>query len=180
MKTKTVGVKKEKRAIGRLISLTFGAGLLFAAGIASAQAQTPSGSASSSVDTQINLMRKDLRDQKKQIVAANLPLTGDEAAKFWPVYEAYTQETIKINDRRYALFKEYAANYSAMTDAQANSYIRRWNEADGDFTKLRLDWIPKYEQVLGAKKTAIFFQIDRRVGLMIELQLSSQLPLVQP
>ena len=70
-------------------------------------------------------MRKDLRDQKKQVVAANLPLTGDEAAKFWPVYDAYTQETIKINDRRYALFKEYAANYNTMTDAQASSYIRR-------------------------------------------------------
>lgn len=176
----TRSVRQEKRAVRRLVCATFAAGLLFAAGVASAQAQNPSGSTASALDTEVNMMRKDLRDQKKQVVAANLPLTGDEAAKFWPVYEAYTQETIKINDRRYALFKEYATNYRTMTDAQANSYIRRWNEVDGDFTKLRLDWIPKYEQVLGAKKTAIFFQIDRRVGLMIELQLSSQLPLVQP
>ena len=42
------------------------------------------------------------------------------------------------------------------------------------------EWIPKFEQVLGMKKTATFFQIDRRCGLMIELQLSSLLPLVQP
>ena len=176
----TRSVRQEKRAIRRLVCTTFAAGLLFAAGTKSAQAQNPSGSSASVTDAQINLMRKDLRDQKKQVLAANLPLTGDEAAKFWPVYEAYTQETIKLNDRRYGLFKEYAANYQTMTDAQASSYIRRWNAVDGDFTKLRLDWIPKYEQVLGAKKTAIFFQIDRRVGLMIELQLSSMLPLVQP
>lgn len=180
MKIKTVPVNEEKRTLRRFVCLSFGAGLLVAAGIGSAQAQNSSGSTASSLDTQVNLMRKDLRDQKKQIVAANLPLTGDEAAKFWPVYEAYTQETIKLNDRRYGLFKEYAANYQTMTDDQASSYIRRWNAVDGDFTKLRLDWIPKYEQVLGAKKTAIFFQIDRRVGLMIELQLSAQLPLVQP
>jgi hypothetical protein len=160
--------------------VTLGAVLLFAPGMASAQAQKTGDSRAQITDLEINLMRKDLRDQKKQVVAANLPLTGDEAAKFWPLYDAYTQETIKINDRRYALFKEYAANYTKMTDEQAGSYIRLWNQVDGDFSNLRLQWIPKFEQVLGPKKTAIFFQIDRRLGLMIELQLSSQLPLVQP
>jgi len=154
--------------------------MLFALGIIGAQAESASDHNAKITDLEINLMRKDLRDQKKQVVAANLPLTGDEAAKFWPVYDSYTQETIKINDRRYALFKEYAANYNTMTDAQASSYIRRWNQVDADFTNLRLEWIPKFEQALGMKKTATFFQIDRRCGLMIELQISSLLPLVQP
>jgi len=160
--------------------LTFGAALLFAPGMAIAQAENRTESEPKITDLQISLMRKDLRDQKKQVIAANLPLTGDEATKFWPVYDAYTQQTIKINDGRYTLFKEYAANYTTMTDAQAGSYIRRWNEIDNAFTNLRQEWIPKFEQVLGIKKTATFFQIERRVGLMIELQLSSQLPLIQP
>jgi hypothetical protein len=160
--------------------VALGGAMLFHPGMLSAQAESSSNQKAQVTDLEINLMRKDLRDQKKQVVAANLPLTGDEAAKFWPQYDAYTQETIKINDRRYALFKEYAANYNTMTDAQASNYIRRWNQVDGDFTNLRLQWIPKVEQVLGEKKTAIFFQLDRRCGLMIELQLSSLLPLVQP
>jgi hypothetical protein len=125
-------------------------------------------------------MRKDLRDQKKQVVAANLPLTGDQAAAFWPLYDSYTQETVKLNDQRYALVKEYAANYDSMTNDQASSYIQRWIQVDEAFSKLRLDWIPKFEKLIGNKKSAMFFQIDRRVGLMLELQLSSQLPLVQP
>jgi len=160
--------------------VTLSGGLLFASGIANAQGENSTDQGAKITDLEVNLMRKDLRDQKKQVIAANLPLTGDEAAKFWPGYDAYTQQTIKINDRRYELFREYAANYNTMTDAQASSYIRRWNEVDGAFTNLRLEWIPKFEQVLGAKKSAVFFQIDRRVGLMIELQLSSKLPLVQP
>jgi hypothetical protein len=160
--------------------LTFGAVLLLAPSMARAQAESPSEPGAKITDLEISMLRKDLRDQKKQVIAANLPLTGDEAAKFWPVYDAYTQQTMKLNDRRYGLFKEYATNYNTLTDEQAASYIRRWNAVDGDFTNLRLEWIPKFEQVLGPKKTAAFFQIDRRVGLMIELQLSSQLPLVRP
>ena len=131
-------------------------------------------------EIEINLLRKDLRDQKKQIIAANLPLNGDEAARFWPLYDAYTQETIKVNDQRYSLVKDYVANHNTMTDAVAASYIRRWIQVDEAASKLRLEWIPRFEQTLGEKKAAMFFQIDRRIGLMLELQLAAQLPLIQP
>jgi len=158
----------------------FGIATLAGTGHAFAQALKTDASAAKGIDTEINLLRKDLRDQKKQVVAANLPLNGDEAAKFWPLYDAYTQETIKVNDQRYALVKEYAANYATMTDTLAASYIRRWIQVDEAGSKLRLEWIPKFEQTLGEKKAAIFFQIDHRIGLMMELQLAAQLPLIQP
>ena len=82
------------------------------------QASTPTVS-----DQDIQILRQDIRSQKKQIIAANLQLTDAEALKFWPVYDAYTQETIKINDQRYALIKEYAQTYDTMTDIQAKSLI---------------------------------------------------------
>ena len=161
-------------------ALALGAALLLVPGLCPAQSEKSDDTVTKVTENVISLLRKDLRDQKKQIVAANLPLTGDEAAKFWPVYDAYTQETIKLNDQRYGLVKEYSANYTTMTDTQAASYIRRWIGVDEAATKLRAEWIPKFETVLGQKKAAMFFQIDRRVGLMLEIQLSSQLPLVQP
>ena len=160
--------------------VTFGIAALLGTGNVFAQALKADNSAAKISEIEINLLRKDLRDQKKQIIAANLPLNGDEAARFWPLYDAYTQETIKLNDRRYSLVTDYVANYNTMTDSVAASYIRRWIQVDEAASKLRLEWIPKFEQTLGAKKAAIFFQIDRRVGLMVELQLSSQLPLIQP
>src|SRR5437762_10460643 len=75
-------------------------------------------------DQQIDLMRKDLRAKKKQVVAANMKLTSAEAEKFWPVYDEYTAETVKINDNKYALVKTYADNYGHMTDQQAEDYVR--------------------------------------------------------
>ena len=131
-------------------------------------------------DTNIQLMRQDIRAERKKIVAANLPLTEAEATRFWPVYDRYIGETIKINDLRYALIKEYAQNYATITDVQAGSYIKRWLALDGDNTQLRLKYIPEFEKVLSPKKTAMFFQIDRRLGMVIELQLASQVPLVNP
>ncbi|PYT87550.1 MAG: hypothetical protein DMG41_14555, partial [Acidobacteria bacterium] len=42
------------------------------------------------IDQNIELLRKDIRSGKKQLLAANLKLTDDQATKFWPVYDQYT------------------------------------------------------------------------------------------
>ena len=131
-------------------------------------------------DANIQLIRQDIRAERKKIIAANLPLTETEATKFWPVYDRYIGETIKINDGRYSLTKEYAQNYQTMSDDQADSFIKRWLGFDQDNTQLRMKFIPEFEKVISHKKTAMFFQMDRRLGMVIELKLASQVPLVQP
>ena len=130
-------------------------------------------------DANVQLMREDIRSERKKIVAANMPLTEAEATKFWPLYDRYIGEAVKVNDVRYSLIKEYAQNYQSMTDPQADSFIKRWLALDRDNTELRLKYIPEFEKVISHKKTAMFFQIDRRIAMMIELQLASQVPLVK-
>jgi hypothetical protein len=83
-------------------------------------------SADQVADDTVQLMRQDIRSERKKIVAANLPLTEDEAVKFRPVYDRYVVEHSKIYDVRYALIKEYAQNYNTLTGEQANSFIKRW------------------------------------------------------
>ena len=131
-------------------------------------------------DQDLQLLRKDLRSMKKQLVAANMQLTDVEAQKFWPVYDQYAAETAKLYDVRYAIVKDYAANIRELTNEQAHSLAQRWNDADSAGVQLRAKYFPLFEKVIAGKKTALFFQIDRRLALMIDLQLASEIPLVQP
>jgi hypothetical protein len=130
-------------------------------------------------DQDIQLLRKDLRSTKKQLVAANLNLTPDQATKFWPVYDQYTADLVKINDQKYALIKEYANSYGNITDAQAQSLTERALAVDEQVAQLRIRYVPIFLKVLPGQQTATFFQIDRRLQAMIDLQLMSQLPLLQ-
>ena len=129
-------------------------------------------------DNDIEMLRQDLRDQRKQIVALNLPLTADEATKFWPIFDQYRKDAIAPNDQRWAVIKEYAANYDTMTDAQAQDYMKRANAVDFELLALRMRYVPMFEKAISPKKTALFYQIDRRVDLLINLQLSSTIPMV--
>jgi hypothetical protein len=130
------------------------------------------------VDKYITLLRKDLRSDKKQLIAMNMVLTDAEATKFWPVYDRYTAEQAKVYDKRLALIKEYAANYDKLTNAMAASLNQRATEVDQALVDLRRRYIPLVGKVLPGKKSALFFQLDKRIGLLIDLQLAAAIPLV--
>jgi hypothetical protein len=150
----------------------------------SARSQTsPQASSSpstqSSVDQDIDLMRKDIRSHKKQIIAANLQLTDAEAVKFWPIYDQYTAELVKINDAKYGVIKEYAQNYDTLTDEHALALTRNLLSVDTQVAQLRLKYVPIVNGALPGKKTALFFQLDRRLLMLIDLQLAEAIPMVQ-
>ena len=150
-----------------------------ARGVAQDRPSPAVSSDSTFVDQQMALMRKDIRSIKKQIISANLNLTDSEATKFWPVYQQYSAEVEKINDTRTALIKEYSDDYGTLTDEQADSLIRRWLDTDIAASNLRQKYVPIFRKVLPGKTAATFFQLDRRISTMIDLQVTSQLPLVQ-
>ncbi len=146
---------------------------------ARAQSQTTSSAQQTSVDQDVDLLRKDVRSQKKQIIAANLKLTDAEAEKFWPVYDQYTAELVKINDAKYAAIKEYAQNYDTLTDDQATALTKKIIAVDESAAQLRQKYVPLVSKVLPGKKTALFFQLDRRLVMLIDIQLATQIPMVQ-
>ncbi|HEY4764424.1 MAG TPA: hypothetical protein VN902_10120 [Candidatus Acidoferrales bacterium] len=128
-------------------------------------------------DEDIALLRKDLRAMKMQVIGQNMSLSEEEGQKFWPIYNHYVKDLQQVNDRKYALLKQYAEMWATMSDQDAMIYVRNWLEADGQAQALRLKYVPVVSQVLPGRKAATFFQIDRRLNMMIDLQLFSQIPL---
>jgi len=130
-------------------------------------------------DQDIQLLRKDIRSEKKQLIAANLSLTDSEATKFWPVYDRYQAEYMRIGDAEFALINEYAQSWGSITDEQALNYLKRSEEIKESLLQLRKKYVPFVNQVLPGKKTATFFQLERRIEMLVDVQVASQIPLVQ-
>jgi hypothetical protein len=128
-------------------------------------------------DTDIALLRQDIRAMKMQVIGENMSLSDPEAQKFWPIYKHYADDLHEVNNAKYALLKQYAETWSSMTDQDALIYVRRWMEVDEEAQALRLKYVPVVTQVLPGKKAATFFQLERKLCMMVDLQLFSQIPL---
>ena len=172
---------KEKRVV---IAVALAGLVLMTAERAPAQDLAPKPTAEATdqapSDDDISLFRKDVRSLRKQIIAANLDLTDTEAQQFWPIFDRYTAEMRKLFDRKFEVLKDYAANYDTITDEQADTYIQGRAAVEESILQLRLKYMPIFRKVLSGKTAALFTQIDWRLGLVIDLQLASQVPLIQP
>ena len=133
--------------------------------------------ASAQVATALAVTRQQIQADRQAIVAANLPLTDDQATKFWPMYQEYRVAVGKIADERINLLMDPTASDS-VTDKQINDMLNKWVKLGGDYTKLQGDWMKKFQPVLGAKGTVRFYQIETRLDLIVEASMASQIPLV--
>jgi hypothetical protein len=126
----------------------------------------------------IELMRTNVRDQKAEIMGSVMELNAADSAKFWPIYSAYDAELAKVNDLRIANIKEYAANYSQMTDAKADELIQNALNYRKQRAELLATYYDRVKEALGAVTAARFAQVEDQLLLIIDLQIASSLPIV--
>jgi len=78
-----------------------------------------------------------------------------------------------------AILKEYSREYDTLTNGQADNLIRRWLETDIEQAKLRLRFAEVFRKVLPGKKGSTFLQLERRISMMTDVQITPGLPLAQ-
>jgi hypothetical protein len=102
-----------------------------------------------------------------------------QAAKFWPVYRAYQLELDKIGDKRVAMIKDYAANFDKMTPEKAKDLVKQALDQQSARTSLLKKYYPQFEKTIGSIEAAKLVQIENMVMNLVDLQIQSELPLVQ-
>jgi Spy/CpxP family protein refolding chaperone len=164
----------------RIISWLFA--LCFVA--ASAQAQAPAQQAStttpssaSSEDVLKNL-RADMQSSRADIMAKNLTLSAEQAAKFWPVFEAYQKQQNTIMDAQLKDLQKYVESYQTLDDAGALALMSAHLQRDAKMTTLRQKWLGEFQKILPPKLAVRAMQIDRRLSLLAQIEVSGQIPLV--
>ncbi len=127
----------------------------------------------------IDMMREDVRNQRADLLAKNMRLTADQAAKFWPIYKKYEADRQKLGDARVAAIKDYAANYDTLKDKQAIAILKGALDRDDKYNKLRRQYLGTFQKALPGTVVLHFFMIDAYLDAVINLQILGQLPMVK-
>jgi len=125
------------------------------------------------------LLRSDVRSQKVAIITEMMDFTEAEDAAFWPVYREYDVELSALSDRRVQLIADYAKNYQSLTDESADRIARGALDFEAKRSALKAKYFDKVKAALSAKQAARFLQVENQLLLIIDLQISALLPIVE-
>lgn len=127
----------------------------------------------------IELLRSDIRTEKRAIVTRAMHLDETQGAQFWPVYSEYETELTKLNNERVTLIKDYAAVYNSITDKDASTLIGRSFKLEEQRTSLLKKYVSKMGKAVDMKTAARWAQVEYALDSAIDLQIASELPLLQ-
>lgn len=151
-----------------LLTITFA--MLALPSVCRAQAPEPS------FDSKVEVIRADMRADKTTIITAAMNFNDKDGAAFWPIYREYDRERSMLEDGRVAVIKAYTEKYPNLTDADAKSMAERIFECDSRLIALKKIYYKKLNKVLPALTVTKFFQLDRRIDLMMDMKVESSLP----
>jgi Na+/phosphate symporter len=130
-------------------------------------------------DAYLELLRSDIRAEKVAIITEVMQLNEEEADLFWPIYRKYEVKLSKHFDERIELIRDYAQNYERMTDVKAKELARKVFSLEARRTRLKKKYYGRLERALSSTVAAQFFQLENQILLLIDLQIASELPLIQ-
>lgn len=127
----------------------------------------------------VEMIKKGVQEDSRNIVAANLTLTEEQAKIFWPLYDEYDAEYDKLVNERVELIKEYMMEYYGNDDETGRSLITRSIDLKKKAVDLQEAYINKMMKVLPASVVGRFFQIDNRIAALVDIVRMSNLPLAR-
>lgn len=150
--------------------------ILFATFAPSSLCRAQSPEQQPSIDSAIAVARANMQADKATIISAAMQFSDPEGAAFWPIYRQYDHERSMLDDERVSVIKEYTEKYPKLTDAEAKDMAERMFEYDFRLVALKKTYYKKFNKALPALTVTKFFQLDRRVDLLIDMQVESSLP----
>jgi hypothetical protein len=151
--------------------------LILALSVASARAATAADGDSEKAN--VDVLLSAIRANRKALVAVNLKMTDEEAAKFWPVYDSYQKEMNALGDRLVALLGDYGKNFKDMSDDKAMKILDEYLNIEAERVKVRRAYVEQFAKALPGRKVGRFYQIENKMDAVIRYEMAKTIPVVE-
>jgi len=120
-----------------------------------------------------------LLKEKKALIEENLVLTEQEKQVFWPLYDNYMKESVKIFKRRTALNKKLMNQQETINDEQARAIVDEHLDIVSESLKIKKSMIVKLLKKIPDKKVLKFLLVEEKIGAAYYYFLSENIPLIK-
>jgi len=127
----------------------------------------------------IELLKSNVQKESKNLIKQNLELTSELAKVFWPIYDEYDQALADVTNERLQNISDYMVNYKDLDSTKAESLLRKALKLDQKKIDIQNEYYEKFISVLPSTVVGKFFQLDQYIELLIQLQRSENIPLIQ-
>jgi dsDNA-binding SOS-regulon protein len=126
----------------------------------------------------IELLRRDVKKLKTEVMGDIMQLDADQATKFWPIYKEFETEYSALGNQVVAVVRKYADSYDRMTDTIADQLANQALSIEEQRNELKKKYYARMKSELGAIMATRFLQVENQLERLVDLQVTAQLPVI--
>src|SRR6476646_658823 len=128
------------------------------------------------IDSTIAIARSKMQADRTAIITTGMNFNEKDGVAFWPIYQQYEYERSRVDNRRASVIKQYTQKYPKLTDDEAKAMAEQMFDCESRLAELKKKYYKKFNKVLPALTVATFFQLERRIDLLMDMNVESSLP----
>lgn len=103
--------------------------------------------------SQMEEKKEQIRALKVGFITNELALTTDEAAKFWPIYNAYDDKQFEIRHQKMKAFKQRMdADLEKMSEKEAAALLAQMENTEDELYQMRKKFVTNLKGILPSTK----------------------------
>jgi len=103
--------------------------------------------------SQMEEKKEQIRALKVGFITNELALTADEAAKFWPIYNAYDDKQFELRHQKMKAFKQRMdADLEKMNEKEASTLLTQMENTEDELYQMRKKFVANLKGILPSVK----------------------------
>jgi hypothetical protein len=127
---------------------------------------------------ELAMLRDMFGKEKKEIINEFLKLPSADSTKFWPLYDEYSAKRKSLGDGRISIIKDYAAQYTTLTNEQAKKLGDRLFKNEADIIKLQQKYYNKMSKAVSPLKATQFMQTEIYLQTQLRAVIQDEIPFI--
>ncbi|TFG65241.1 MAG: hypothetical protein E4H32_02120 [Nitrospirales bacterium] len=130
-------------------------------------------------DTDMEMLAKQIKADKKLLVVNNMTLTNEEASNFWPLYDEYQKELHTANLEIAGLVVEFAEAYAKgpIPNETAKKLLDDVLALEDKEVQVKRSYADKMREFIPAWKVTRYMQIESKIRAVVKFELAARIPL---
>ncbi len=127
---------------------------------------------------ELAMLREMFGKEKKDIISQFLNFSAADSAKFWPLYDEYSAKRKTLGDDRISIIKDYADQYTNLTNEQAQKLGDRLFKNEANILKLQQQYYKKMSKAVSALKATQFMQTELYLQTQLRAVIQDEIPFI--
>jgi hypothetical protein len=120
-----------------------------------------------------------IQGERKNIVMDALEITAEQTKALSPIYDAYLEEKLGLDERRVGLIKEFLKLHKNLPDADAERMLYELNTYDAILLEIHKRYTQEFKSVLPPRTVLRLWQIENKLDTVINAEIARDIPLAR-